>query len=277
MRRISPCLLVVAVLAGGCQSVPATSTASPSSASPATASPSPEPTPTEAAQATPTESPAETQPTATSSERPEVLYSCGEEPGFGPSALEGPTGAERGDGPAAETLREFLESPEREEMPDRGWRELFRSEKEVVFGADAPSREHEDQFPYVEVEDEGDAWEVVDDGDCRPTAFFEGAGPAEWRLAGERPGPEARRLDVLVNEQACASGRSAEGRIREPVIQYDEERIVITFRVEPNAGGQDCQANPDTPYTVELEEPLGDRKLLDGIYYPPIKPGSAHP
>ncbi len=48
--------------------------------------------------------------------------------------------------------------------------------------------------------------------------------------------------------------------------------MIITIEVIPRAGPNACPGNPDTPYTVELDEPLGDRQLLDGRTDPPSDP-----
>lgn len=99
------------------------------------------------------------------------------------------------------------------------------------------------------------------------------AGDAEvapWELApGADLSPAATRIEVLVHEQGCASGTSAEGRIAPPTIEYGPETVIITLAVIPVTGGATCPGNPDTPFTVELDQPLGDRTLLDGGTTPP--------
>ena len=252
----------------------------PSETTPGTASASPAATPTRSLVASPTPSRSpEPTPSPTPSPSAEVLYSCGDEPGFPPSALDAPTGAEKGDDAPAEALRRFLETPEGESLPDAGWRVLFSSDEEVVFAAEPGTGpqdpgEDEDTFPYVEVEDERGTWKAVDAGQCRPTAFFEGLAPASWTLAGDAPPDDAREIDVLVHEMSCSSGHTAEGRIRSPRVAYRDESVTITFAVEPLPPSQDCQASPPTPYTVELDEPLAGRKLLDGVHYPPSPPAA---
>lgn len=84
--------------------------------------------------------------------------------------------------------------------------------------------------------------------------------------------PESTRIEVLVNERGCAGGRSADGRIPTPRVDADEERVVVTVRVVPLPGPQDCGEAPDTPFTIELDEPLGDRTLLDGSADPAAEP-----
>lgn len=93
--------------------------------------------------------------------------------------------------------------------------------------------------------------------------------PATWGLApGEVVGPETTSFDVLIRENSCSSGRSAEGRIAPPMIDYGENTVDIAFIVYALPGGQTCPGPPPTTYSVTLHEQLGDRELMgsDGVY-----------
>ena len=100
-------------------------------------------------------------------------------------------------------------------------------------------------------------------GQDGPAESTSDASLARWQLASE-PRPEDTTLDLLVQERECASGQSAEGRIAPPDVEYQEEAVIVTVRVRPLSGGADCPDNPGTPYVLNLEEPLGERALLDG-------------
>lgn len=101
----------------------------------------------------------------------------------------------------------------------------------------------------------------------------EDAQPAGWVPAPDADlSARSTRIDVLVNEFACAGGQSAEGRIVPPTVNYQTDAVIIAIEVIPKAGPNTCPGNPDTPYTVELAEPLGDRQLLDGRTDPPSDP-----
>lgn len=102
------------------------------------------------------------------------------------------------------------------------------------------------------------------DDDAVPSPFV----PAP----GADLGPASTSIDVLVNERACASGATAEGRIATPRIEYRDDAVVVTLGVIPVPGMATCPGNPDTPFTVELTEPLGGRTLLDGSRTPPAEP-----
>ena len=75
-------------------------------------------------------------------------------------------------------------------------------------------------------------------------------------------------LDALVTELACAGGRSADGRVVEPWVAADPEQVVVVFAVVASEGVQTCPSNPASRVTVDLGEPLGNRRLLDGGRFP---------
>jgi len=96
-------------------------------------------------------------------------------------------------------------------------------------------------------------------------------GAASWWLDPSAPPPTAASVVIrgLVQETACASGRSPEGRIQGPLIELTETAVTVTFGVRHLRGAQDCQGNPAFPVTFELPDPLGKRPLLDGGENPP--------
>ena len=105
--------------------------------------------------------------------------------------------------------------------------------------------------------------------------FYFGPGQttvAAWRVQGTLD-PAATRLPLLVQERECASGQSAEGRIERPDVEYRSDAVIVTVRVRDLGGDQDCPGNPDTPFVLRLDEPVGDRELLDGGKRPPAPPG----
>ena len=75
-----------------------------------------------------------------------------------------------------------------------------------------------------------------------------------------------------MQEIECASGQSAQGRVVPPEVDYGDDAVIITVRVRQVDGGADCQGDPDTPYALDLEEPLRGRPLLDGGRTPPPGP-----
>jgi len=84
-----------------------------------------------------------------------------------------------------------------------------------------------------------------------------------WTLA-EATNAKDTTLSLLVHEGACSSGRSAEGRIQEPEVDYQPDSVTITIKVDYIGGNNTCPGGPPTPFTLKLSEPLGTRALLDG-------------
>lgn len=97
------------------------------------------------------------------------------------------------------------------------------------------------------------------------TAACSGAEPATWIL------PEATELDastqtfdIAVTRIECASGVT--GEVLPLEIAEGEVQVVITATVARNRGGNaTCQGNDEVIVAVALEEPLGDRELVDGV------------
>ncbi|WP_066944492.1 hypothetical protein [Microtetraspora fusca] len=87
--------------------------------------------------------------------------------------------------------------------------------------------------------------------------------------AAPPPGPDSRRISVLVHERDCASGQRADGRIRLLGVEPTAAEVRVVLGVRRVDGYVTCQPNPATPFTVELDEPLGERVLTDASVYPP--------
>jgi hypothetical protein len=75
---------------------------------------------------------------------------------------------------------------------------------------------------------------------------------------------KSTEVTVVVREQACASGKSPEGRILEPFVAYDTRYVWVSFAIWSLPGVQSCERGPGVPYTVHLSQPLGRRALHDG-------------
>lgn len=91
-----------------------------------------------------------------------------------------------------------------------------------------------------------------------------GSSTAVWVLApGEAVSAESASIDVLVSRLGCNSGVT--GAVNQPVVEATDDEIVITFTVSPeDAEFADCQGNDQVEYVIELDDPVGDRALVDG-------------
>lgn len=84
-----------------------------------------------------------------------------------------------------------------------------------------------------------------------------------WRFVGQVT-PASTKLDLEVVVYACANDPSPEGRILDPIIDYRPTTIWITVPVrnQPDAP-LDCYSWHSV--VVSLREPVGDRKILNGV------------
>lgn len=105
-------------------------------------------------------------------------------------------------------------------------------------------------------------------------------GQAVWWPA-KAVGPNTQEFDVMVLELECASGNTAWGRIKPPTIESNNDSVTVTFKVRPitvaEGEGVDCQGHPPTAHRLDLGEPLGGRRLLDGGTQPPRLPSPRAP
>jgi hypothetical protein len=83
------------------------------------------------------------------------------------------------------------------------------------------------------------------------------------------PARDATMIPAIIQERECASGRNPEGRVAEPQVSSAADAVLVTIWVRLAPGPQDCQGNPTFPLSIDLKEPLGDRRLLDGSSQPP--------
>lgn len=90
-----------------------------------------------------------------------------------------------------------------------------------------------------------------------------GGDPASWRLLDpDSVTVESRTLRVGVTRTDCAGGHT--GQVLEPVVTYEDARVLIRTDVEPLPDGNyTCQGNEEVEIEVALDEPLGHRDLLD--------------
>lgn len=88
-----------------------------------------------------------------------------------------------------------------------------------------------------------------------------------WKI--DRSGPPqsaaGSTIRVLVEETNCNGGQPPEReRIQEPAITYEEDAITVTYSLVSSRSIATCEASPPARVDLVLDEPLGDRVLLDG-------------
>ncbi len=161
-------------------------------------------------------------------------------------------------------------------LPDTGWYLAGRDGRRASFVAPVAG---DPPFAHAGVELGPEGWRVVGWGQCRPTVAIDGLGPATWVLdpTEPAPGPESTSFAALVTEMACASARAADDRIQPPEVVSTPDVVLVTFGVRPLGGAQSCPGNPSTRIIVELDEPLGERLLVDGSVLPAHDPSEPWP
>ena len=141
---------------------------------------------------------------------------------------------------------------------------MYQTPNRVLFVAPARGGDPWAQVAFVR---SGDAWTEDLYGACAPQIVLAGGlNTADWWLdpTAPPPGPSDRGFTALVLERVCASGKSPEDRIAPPLVSYAPDAITLIFGVRPRPGGQDCPGNPPGRFRVTLDQPIGNRQLLDG-------------
>ncbi|MGO1622995.1 hypothetical protein [Flaviflexus sp.] len=91
---------------------------------------------------------------------------------------------------------------------------------------------------------------------------------ATWILVSQDLTSESTTFDIGVMRVECAGGET--GTVLDPAIDYEDGRILIEARVETLTDGEyTCQGNNVVPLTIELDEPIGERSLVDGVCHVP--------
>ena len=70
-------------------------------------------------------------------------------------------------------------------------------------------------------------------------------------------------IDVGVVRAECAGGET--GNITEARVDYQSEKVIVVLSLEPvPEAAQDCPENETVPFQLLLDQPLGERELIDG-------------
>jgi hypothetical protein len=208
----------------------------------------------------------------------EARYSCDDNSApFSLSLLEMPATADREAHPAAERLRAAIAQREFtiDAFPASGYWLVSRTNTNADYLARAARGDS--PFVYAAFEMRNGAWTLSAYGECRPTVALDDLSLATWTFDPALPVPSgaATSFTALVNERACTGGKPMAGRLLPPLITYGAETISVVFAARPLAGdGFDCPGNPSMRVVVELREPIGGRRLLDGAFFPPADPSA---
>lgn len=121
---------------------------------------------------------------------------------------------------------------------------------------------------YVTLEKDGDGWAFAGWGTCKlrpvPPAGLDWA-----EVSKARATLSTSTVAVWVNEIECTGGREPGTFLREPAVVETAKAVTLYWTTTPPGGNQECPGNPPVERIIELDEPLGDRVLLDGSVWPP--------
>jgi hypothetical protein len=124
-------------------------------------------------------------------------------------------------------------------------------------------------FFYITMELQPDGtWKWARLGDCAAQYYASGLVTVEW-MAKTRPRTSDRSITALVSDR-CQPAR-LRGRLADPIMRVTPEAVLVIFTARFGGDTGDVCVDSQKPYkvTVELDEPLGDRALLDGALWPP--------
>jgi len=204
----------------------------------------------------------------------EIRYSCSGPPGFLPSMLDQEPNAELESHPSAEALRRTIAGgQEADILPNGGYWLASRDASTAQYIARSPGGGGgEPEFVEATFNNVGASWTLAGWGQCRPTIVLDGLSLATWTLDPALPPPDASATSfmALVTERTCTGAQPMLGRLLPPSVIYGADSISLVFAARPLEGEMfTCPGNPSTRVTVELREPLGDRRLLDAGLFPP--------
>jgi hypothetical protein len=150
------------------------------------------------------------------------------------------------------------------------WRIASRTEHQLqLFGQPVGPTTDPTLFANTVLDRVGDTWQTMGIGQCEIAVEADGFGPARLVLdPSVPPDPSASVVKMWYQETACAGGRAPDGRAVIPYLTETSDAASVLVLVEQNSGGATCQSNPWVPLTVTLDEPLGDRTVLDGSILP---------
>lgn len=195
------------------------------------------------------------------------LYSCGRGGAFEGASLEGPADLEDDDSALGRALRGLIRTGDGVRVGE-GWRIVWEKGRTVHVAA--PSLDGEHPFVSALFESSGSEWDPVGWGECTPTAVVGNRSPAIWKLR-EVPSADSSELQVTLEERACSGGRELTNANTRSDVDYSETAITIIVTADPLGDGMyTCPLQPSS-FTIQLNEPVGDRQLLDGSVYPPAR------
>ena len=197
---------------------------------------------------------------------PDLIVGCWAGPYFPFSTLEETTLLSEDEPPGvAEAIDGFLSSGEGDFWPQDGWLVLTVGDDELLL-----VNEGSDGLAFMNVSRADGVWAWAGSQMGGPCPLHYGVpndlNPVDWRVDPDiEVDPDATELHVIATERPCVSGQEMGDRLLEPQVVMTPTELRIAFAAErPPGEAFTCPGNPETPVTVTLPEPLGDRAVVEG-------------
>lgn len=117
--------------------------------------------------------------------------------------------------------------------------------------------------------DAAGGWEAGGWGDCQLAVVIP-PDRGQVEITAPRGGVDASTPTptVLVNERDCTSGRDPRPFLGEPRVVESGDTVLVTLTSEALREDASCQGNPSVPLELSLQQPIGERRLLDAGVWP---------
>ena len=179
------------------------------------------------------------------------------------------------DHPAVDALRAELAAPSGEPFPEGRWVVIRIGHWRATFAVLASGGAGSATVAFERREGSRDDGWVRGGGAWESPCYSyvpmpPGLGRVDVYLDGEAlPDPDSTSVLLLTSQQGCAGGREMGDTLRGPEVRETDDAVLVAFAVALSPGSATCPGNPLEPVTIELSEPLGERALYDGLYWPP--------
>ncbi len=163
-------------------------------------------------------------------------------------------------------LDDWLANREGQNWPQDGWSLLYENDERASF-----IHVSDDGVSFIGAEMGANGWiwaGASGAGLCDVRLKLpDGLGAVEWELDPDAPTPDASSTEirVLATERGCAGGQEMGDRLLGPHVVETDGAVRIAFAGIPQPGAQRCPGNPAAPVVVELDAPLGERGIRDGL------------
>jgi hypothetical protein len=213
----------------------------------------------------------------------EIQVSCGGGDGWSPSIMASGIESPFSHGQMIEIFSELLANPKyagelelsfltkgAERTP---WRLLEVDGDSYTLGIDTWTEDGPVDGAFVMgIERRDDAWVWTGGGNCHLAPVLR-PGRTWVELHGAGLDRTSTEPMVDLNERTCTSARDPSPFLHDPYVVETDEWVTVYWTSTPPQGNQTCPGNPTVSRPLPLQEPLGDRPLLDGSTYPPSPVG----